>query len=127
MARIESFEDLEVWQLARELCRLVKRLTSKGPFLKDFKFSGQITSAAGSCMDNIAEGFERDGNKEFINFLYIAKGSNGEVRSQSYRALDWDYISQEEYKDVLELTEKLKFKLQGLIQALKNSGGKGYK
>lgn len=127
MARIENSEDLEVWQLARELCKLVKRLISKGPFLKDFKFSAQISSAAGSCMDNIAEGFERDGNKEFINFLYISKGSNGEVRSQSYRALDWKYISNEEQAEILVLTEKLKHKLQGLINTLKYSGGKGYK
>ena len=127
MAAIENFEELQVWQLARELTKKVKILTSKGQFVKDFKFSAQITSAAGSCMDNIAEGFERDGNKEFINFLYITKGSNGEVRSQSYRALDWGYINEEEHKDLLDLTEKLKFKLQGLIYTLKNSGGKGYK
>ena len=127
MAGIESFEELQVWQIARDLCRSVKKLTSKGPFLRDFKFLAQITSAAGSTMDNIAEGFERDGNKEFINFLYIAKGSNGEVRSQSYRALDWGYISEVEHKEILDLTEKLKFKLQGLIYTLKNSGGKGYK
>ncbi|PZV82308.1 four helix bundle protein [Algoriphagus aquaeductus] len=127
MARIENFEDLEVWQLARVLCKLVKRLISKVPFLKDFKFSAQINSAAGSCMDNIAEGFERDGNKEFINFLYISKGSNGEVRSQSYRALDWKYISNEEQAEILVWTEKLKHKLQGLINTLKYSGGKGYK
>lgn len=127
MAAVESFEDLQVWQLAREISKSVKRLTSKGLFLKDFRFSSQFTSAAGSTMDNIAEGFERDGNKEFINFLYISKGSNGEVRSQSYRALDWGYINEEENKEIIDLTEKLKFKLQALINTLKNSGGKGYK
>jgi four helix bundle protein len=127
VAAIENFEDLQVWQLARDLSKMVKISTSKGQFVKDFKFSAQISSAAGSCMDNIAEGFERDGNKEFINFLYIAKGSNGKVRSQDYRALDWGYINEKEYKDILGITEKLKFKLQGLINTLKNSGGKGYK
>ena len=127
MARIENFEELKIWQIARELCRIVKALTLKGPFLKDFKFSSQINSAAGSVMDNIAEGFERDGNKEFINFLYIAKGSNGEVRSQSYRAIDGNYISAEEQSEVLILTEKLKFKIQGFISVLKNSSPKGYK
>lgn len=127
MAGISSFEQLEIWKLARELSQLVRLLTRKEQFSKDFRFCAQINSAAGSVMDNIAEGFERDGNKEFINFLYIAKGSNGEVRSQSYRALDAGLISEQEQQDILKLTESLKFKIQGLIQILKNSGGKGYK
>ena len=127
MSSIERFEDLEVWKLARELCKKVKTLTNKELFLKDYRFASQFTSAAGSVMDNISEGFERDGNKEFINFLYIAKGSNGEVRSQSYRALDWGYISELEHKEVLALTDNLKYKLQRFIHTLKTSGGKGYK
>jgi four helix bundle protein len=127
LASVTSFEDLEIWKLARELCLYVRLLTRKEEFSKDFRFCGQINSAAGSVMDNIAEGFERDGNKEFINFLYIAKGSNGEVRSQSFRALDANFIDALEQKEVLRLTETLKFKIQALIQVLKNSGGKGYK
>ena len=127
MSSIDRFEDLEVWKLARELSKAVKELTRKDSFLKDYRFSSQFTSAAGSVMDNISEGFERDGNKEFINFLYIAKGSNGEVRSQSYRALDWGYISQSEHNEVLALTDNLKYKLQRFIHTLKTSGGKGYK
>ncbi|MBN3582437.1 four helix bundle protein [Algoriphagus aestuarii] len=127
MASISSFEQLEIWKLARELCQLVRQLTRKEQFSKDFRFCAQINSAAGSVMDNIAEGFERDGNKEFINFLYIAKGSNGEVRSQSYRAFDAGLICDQEQQKILKLTESLKFKIQGLIQILKNSGGKGYK
>jgi four helix bundle protein len=127
VASISSFEDLEIWKLARELCFLVRKLSRKEKFSKDFRFCGQINSASGSIMDNIAEGFERDGNKEFINFLYIAKGSNGEVRSQSFRALDANFIDGLEQNEILRLTEVLKFKIQGLIQVLKNSGGKGYK
>lgn len=127
MSSITSFEDLEIWKLARELCLYVRLLTRKERFSKDLRFCGQINSAAGSVMDNIAEGFERDGNKEFINFLYIAKGSNGEVRSQAFRALDANFIEALEQDEVLRLTETLKFKIQGLIQILKNSGGKGYK
>lgn len=127
MAGIEKFEDLEIWKLARELCIIVRSLTSKGPFVKDFKFASQINSAAGSIMDNIAEGFERDGNREFINFLYIAKGSNGEVRSPSYRALDAEFISVDSFEDLLNRTEILKRKINNLILTLKSSGSKGYK
>jgi four helix bundle protein len=127
LARIENFEELEIWQLARELCLIVRNLTKVGPFVKDLRFSSQINSAAGSIMDNIAEGFERDGNKEFINFLYIAKGSNGEVRSQSYRAVDAEFIDQLSFEDILARTETLKRKINNLILTLKSSGPKGYK
>lgn len=127
MARIENFEDLEIWQLARELCLIVRNLTKVGLFVKDLRFSSQFNSAAGSIMDNIAEGFERDGNKEFINFLYIAKGSNGEVRSQAYRAFDAQFIDQLSFEDIQTRTETLKRKINNLILTLKSSGPKGYK
>lgn len=127
MARIENFEELEVWQESRGRSKVVRVLTQREPFAKDFRFSSQINAAAGSIMDNVAEGFERDGNKEFINFLFIAKGSNGEVRSQSYRAFDSKYIFNEEHEDLLRRTELLKRKLFKLISTLKNSGSKGYK
>jgi four helix bundle protein len=127
VARIENFEDLEVWQEARRLSKVVRGLTQREPFAKDFRFSSQINAAAGSIMDNVAEGFERDGNKEFINFLFIAKGSNGEVRSQSYRAFDSKFISKEELEDLLKRTELLKRKIFNLITTLRNSGSKGYK
>ena len=94
--KIECFEDLDIWQDARELCKIIFSKTSVGPFVKDFRFRDQIKALSGSIMDNIAEGFERGGNKEFIQFLYTAKGSCGETRSQSYRAFDFEYITQDE-------------------------------
>ncbi|MGC3978674.1 MAG: four helix bundle protein [Paludibacteraceae bacterium] len=94
MATIKRFEDLEVWQKARGVCKLVKTLTEKENFSKDFSLKDQIKRSSGSAMDNIAGGFERDGNKEFINFLTISKGSAGEVRSQAYRAYDYTCITQ---------------------------------
>ena len=82
MPKATKFEDLDIFQMARELCKEVYAITKDGEFHKDPRFVQQIHASAGSVMDNIAEGYERDGNKEFINFLYIAKGSCGEVRSQ---------------------------------------------
>jgi len=79
MATFKSFEEIEAWKLARELSKLVYKVTVKGEFAKDFGFKNQMRNAAGSSMDNIAEGYERDGTKEFINFLSISKGSAGEV------------------------------------------------
>jgi len=127
MSKVERFEDLKVWQLARELCKDIHQLTLKNSFSKDFRLIGQIKGSSGSIMDNIAEGFERDGNKEFIQFLSISKGSCGEVRSQLYRAIDCGYISQEdfnmEYDKALECSKMLK----GFIIYLKDSELKGTK
>lgn len=96
-----SFEDLRIWQNARELSKEIYRISRFTEFSKDYRFVGQITSAMGSVMDNIAEGFERDGNKEFFQFLSIAKGSCGEVRSQLYRAYDAGYIDEELFNTLL--------------------------
>jgi len=87
MATFHRFEDLEIWQTAKKLSLKVFKLTEAGPSSKDFKFRDQIRSSAGSVMDNIAEGFERSGQFEFVNFLSISKGSSGEVRSQLYRGI----------------------------------------
>src|SRR5436190_17181358 len=92
MATFHRFEDLEIWQIARKLSMKVFQLTETKPSSSDYKFKGQIRSAAGSTMDNIAEGFERSGQFEFVNFLSIAKGSAGEVRSQLYRGMDQQYF-----------------------------------
>jgi len=124
---IKRFEDLEIWQEARELCKIVYEITSTGPFSNDFKFRDQIRSSAGSIMDNIAEGFDRGGNKEFNQFLSISRGSSGEVRSQSYRAYDNKYITEEKYNELLERTDSLSRKTYNLMQHLKNSDLKGLK
>ena len=124
---IKRFEDLEIWQEARELCKIVYEITSTGPFNNDFKFRDQIRSSAGSIMDNIAEGFDRGGNKEFNQFLSISRGSSGEVRSQSYRAYDNKYITEEKYNELLERTDSLSRKTYNLMQHLKNSDLKGLK
>jgi four helix bundle protein len=88
MATITKFEDLEVWQIARTLSRLIYSLSAKGNFSKDYALKNQIHSSSGSAMDNIAEGFGRAGKIEFIQFLGFSNGSACEVKSQLYRALD---------------------------------------
>ena len=98
MATITNFENLEVWQLAREFAKTTFQLyTSSESFTRDYKLKDQINGASGSIMDNIAEGFERSGRKEFIQYLAIAKGSAGEVKSQLYRAYDRSYITEESF------------------------------
>jgi len=96
MSTIKRFEDLDVWQLARELAMdIFEAYTRSEEFSKDYKLKDQINGASGSIMDNIAEGFERSSRNEFINFLTFSKGSTGEVKSQLYRAFDRKYISAE--------------------------------
>lgn len=127
MATIKRFEDLEVWQKAREICNIVLRYTQKYDFSRDFTLSNQIRSSSGSAMDNIAEGFERGGNKEFVQFLSISKGSIGETRSQTYRAFDNKYISEEEFELLKNECLILSDKLGAFINYLKKSGIRGTK
>ncbi len=123
--KVQRFEDLEVWQKARGLSKSVFALTSNETFVKDFRFRDQIRAAAGSVMDNIAEGFERGGNKKLMMFLSYSKGSAGEVRSQCYRALDFEYISESEFNDLMQKSELLSKQINGFINYLKNSDYKG--
>ncbi len=111
MSKLGKFEDLTIFQMARTISKEVYAITKQSEFKKDKRFVQQIHAAAGSIMDNIAEGFERDGNKEFVNFLYIAKGSCGEVRSQIIRATDVGFIDKETatrlYNDCLDLSKAI--------------------
>ena len=97
MAKIEKFEDLQVWQLAREICHDLWTLFETTSLGKDYELKNQMSRSAGSIMDNIAEGFERNGTREFIQFLSISKGSCGELKSQLYRTLDRKHITQEQF------------------------------
>jgi len=118
--KIERFEDLEVWQLARSLVKSVYKFTQKGNFSRDSGVKGQVQRSAVSIMSNIAEGFERKSKKEFIHFLYTAKGSCGELRSQLYIALDLNYLNQEEFQGLYQLSEKISKSLAGFIKYLKS-------
>lgn len=121
MATITKFEDLEIWKLAREQAKEIYKLTKEGSFAKDFDLKNQINAAAGSAMDNIAEGFERFSNKEFSQFLIISKGSNGEVRSQLYRASDRGHITEEVLKMRLDFSVMLGNKVKSFLDYLQSS------
>ena len=127
MAKIEQFEDLEVWKHARVLAQVVFKLTLNSSFAKDFSLKDQIRRSSGSIMDNIAEGFDRNGNKEFIHFLSISKGSLAEVKSQLTRALDFNYISDTEFRSSYDIATSIGKQLGGLIKYLKSSEMKGSK
>ncbi len=96
---IKRFEDLKIWQVVRQFVKRTYQLTSKPNFKNDFGLKDQFQRASVSIMNNIAEGFERDGNKEFIRFLTYSKGSAGEVRSLLYVALDLGYITEKEFQE----------------------------
>jgi four helix bundle protein len=118
MATIKSFEDIESWKLARELCKKTGRLIDDGRFKRSYRLIDQIDGSSGSVMDNIAEGFERGTRKEFISFLGYAKGSCGEYRSQLYRALDRDYISQPEFDELAKQAMHVSSLIQKFIEYL---------
>lgn len=127
MATITKFEDLEIWQEARKLAKEVFILSKETDLKTDFRFKEQIKASSGSVMDNIAEGFERDGNLEFRQFLSIAKGSAGETRSQIYRLYDCEYISEKQFKDLKNKYENLSGKIKNFITYLNKKDFKGNK
>lgn len=127
MATITRFEDLEIWKLARELSKEICKIADREIFKTDFKLKNQIKGSAGSIMDNIAEGFERDGNAEFKQFLSISKGSAGEVRSQVYRCLDNNFISEDEFEKLKTRCEILSVKIKNFMTYLQNRDFKGNK
>ena len=127
MATIYRFEDLDAWKIARELTRDVYRITQADEFSRDFGLKNQIRKASVSVMSNIAEGFERDGNREFCNFLSIGKGSAGEVRSQLYVALDQDYTTRSEFDHIYLKAQESGRVIAGLSNYLKHSNYSGNK
>ncbi len=127
MATIKKFENLEIWQEARRLSKEIIVLSLTTELKKDYKLKDQIKGSSGSVMDNIAEGFERDGNLEFRQFLSIAKGSAGETRSQLYRIFDSGYIEEETLKILVSDYETLSRRISGFISYLNKKEFKGTK
>lgn len=124
---IKYFEDLQVWKTARELTSKAYAVTGDGAFSKDFGLRDQIRRAAVSVMSNIAEGYERGGNQEFIQFLSIAKGSCGEVRSQLYVAVDQTYLEKRDGEKLIDEFRKLSIMINNFMEYLKGSSYKGSK
>ncbi len=124
---VKLFEDLEIWKEARRLTQRIYQLTKNENFSKDFALRDQIRRAAVSIMSNIAEGFERGGNQELVQFLYVAKASCGEVRSQVYVALDQNYLVGTEVGELTNSFKRLSSMISNLITYLRKSGVKGEK
>jgi four helix bundle protein len=124
---IQRFEELEIWKNARALSKTIREISINSALSKDFSLKDQILRSSGSVMDNIAEGYERDGKKEFIQFLYVAKGSLGETRSQVYRCFDANHLSEEQYSSVLNDCLKLSAQIKKFINYLSESVFEGNK
>jgi four helix bundle protein len=127
MATLRRFEDIDAWKAARELTRAVYSFSKDGAFARDFGLRDQIRRAAVSVMSNIAEGFEREGKGEFVQFLSMAKGSAGEVEAQLYVALDEGYIDAEQFDSVKAIASSTKRLIAGFMNYLRDSGIKGQK
>jgi four helix bundle protein len=127
MAKFSTFEEIEAWQRARELAKSIYRITYHGAFAGDRALCVQIRRASISIMANIAEGFERNGKKEFIQFLSVAKGSSGEVRAHLYIALDQGYIDQKGFDALSDISRNISRMIGGLIKYLRSTQMKGAK
>lgn len=127
MGKIESFQDIEAWQLAREICNDVYHLIETTPLGRNFALRDQMDRCSGSVMDNIAEGYEWNGNREFIQFLSIAKASCGELRSQLYRTFDRKHIDEPTFERLKEKVVIESKKIGAFINYLSKSEYKGHK
>jgi four helix bundle protein len=127
MATFNSFEEITSWQKSRLLCSKIYKLATTTDLSKDFKLKDQINGSSGSIMDNIAEGFGRGGNKEFIQFLGVSLGSACECQSQLYRLLDRNYINKATFDELYLLCNEIRRMIFGLIKYLQTSNTKGLK
>jgi four helix bundle protein len=127
MATFQSFEEIEAWQKARQLTREIYKISGDEVFSRDFGLCNQIRRSSVSIMSNIAEGFERGGTNEFVNYPSIAKGSAGEVRRHLYIAVDQEYIQKETFTVLFDLVSEISRMITGMIKYLRKSGLKGIK
>ena len=127
MATFKKFEEIEAWQKARELTKRIYKISRATSFARDFGLKDQIRRASVSIMSNIAEGYDRSGTGEFIQFLATAKGSAAEVKCQLYIALDQSYIDQRTFVELTSLAAETGNMIGGLINYLRRSGLKGTK
>ena len=122
-----DFHEMPLWKDSLTLCRTIYRLTAKPPIKRDFHFIDQWRRASLSIMNNIAEGFGRGGNKEFVNFLGIARGSCSEVRSMAFLAYELSYLSKDDFQDLMEQSSRIQRMLGGFMKYLKRNDFKGFK
>jgi four helix bundle protein len=127
MSNIAKFEDIVAWQKARELTREIYARTKLGQFARDFGLRDQIQRASVSSMSNIAEGFDRGGDKEFIQFLSMSKGSCGEIKSHLYVALDQEYVTRDQFSQLYDRADEVSRVLSGFMAYLRKSDFRGRK
>ena len=127
MGKVENFEDLEVWQLARDICKLIDKLLKETSLGRNYALANQMERSSGSIMDNIAEGFGRGGNAELHNFLSYSKGSTSELKSQCYRSKDKNLIKNSDFELLITECGKLENKLGAFMFYLRKSNLKGIK